>query len=123
MEAIYSSPETRIGDGLLKGFVAANLGFYLRDRGLTRRAFADKVGVKEPAVSKWLSGDQLPRDQYWPKILEVLRVQMADLTSDPLRPTAKVKVTIPEKDKEPIVRFLRRQANELGYDLTKLPEN
>lgn len=122
--AVYSVPVDGIGDGLLKKFVAANLSFYLRDRDITRADFAKKVGVQDPAVSRWLSGRQLPRDQYWPKILEALGCDMEDLTRDPLGPKRQVESpTIPDRDKEPIVRFLRRQANELGYDLTKLPES
>jgi len=123
MRAVYSAPEQGTGDGVLKAFVAANLSFYMNVRRLNRRTFAAKVGVKEPAISKWLSGDQLPRDQYWPKILDVLGVEMADLTKDPMKPLSrKTEMTIPDRDRDSIVRFLRLQANQLGYDLSKMPE-
>lgn len=120
MRAVYSNPEMGLGDGLLQRFVAANLSFYLAERGLDQRQFAKEVKASEATVSRWLSGERLPKDRYWPRILIALDCEMEDLTRDPAGPRKKVQV-VPDKDKEPVIRFLRKQANQLGYDLTKLP--
>jgi hypothetical protein len=80
------------------------------------------VGVDTGTASRWLNGERLPRDRHWPKILEVLGITMTDATKDPLKPVIPTKITIPDRDREPIVRFLRTQANELGYDLTKMTD-
>ena len=57
-----------------------NLGKDIR-RALTRKdisqkKLADMLGVSEPAISQWISGSTTPDYQHWPKIREVLGIDV-----------------------------------------------
>ena len=131
---IESTRFSGTGDGLmLKAFVAANLSFYLEHRGISREDFASKVGVKLATVSRWLNAKRTPEDKYFPKILKTLNVRLSDLTHDPSMPRNKeapplpplpppTPPPIPRTDVEAVLRFMRLQANQLGYDLTKISD-
>jgi len=112
MRAVYSVRSKGASGGLLTGFVAANLDLILRKRGISQREFSKRIGTSESTVSEWLAGRRLPRDGHWPKILGVLSCEITDLTGNPALANT--------GDRDPVVRFLRKQANELGYDLRKL---
>jgi transcriptional regulator with XRE-family HTH domain len=124
MSAAQCVPVEGIGEGLLKRFVAANLRFQIDRCGLNQREFAKAIKVSESTVSSWLSGDTLPRDNVWPRILRVLGARMEDLTRDPTSPviaTPYSSLPLPDDDTELTLRYLRRQAKLLGYELQKLP--
>lgn len=123
MRAVCSDPAFGIGTSVLARFVAANLSYYLKKRGLKQRDLARHVGVADSAVSGWLGGERLPRDHHWPKILEALGCTLEDMVKDPSgRSTNGKPDRLPPKDRDPVVRYLRRQAHEVGYDLVKIRE-
>lgn len=47
-----------------------NLETYLSSTGMTQQIFAEKLGVKQSAISQWISGKRTPKRQMLPKIIE-----------------------------------------------------
>ena len=62
---------TRHEPGHLRRIVGANLRQAASEKGLSQREVADAVGATPAQVSKWFSGEHLPRD-YMFKLADLL---------------------------------------------------
>lgn len=74
------------------GLIIANA---LALSGMTQRALAEKIGVKESAISHYIKGDRTPRGAILTGIANTLRIPLEDLTD---------KISLPE------------EVNQLDYD-------
>lgn len=95
---------------MVREYFAANLKRLLRERGFKQNTFAAEAGVSDATVSLWLNAHRFPEDKQLDRICEVLKVDIEELFRDP---------TASPKDKDPVVKFLRLNANALGYELVK----
>ena len=111
MQRVVSAVAWKDGRGhlatLRKNF-SGNLERLLQERGLKQRTFAEKVGVSESIVSKWINERIFPEDRQVDRISAVLGVTYEELFRDP-------DSTLPD----PLVRALRDLIKSHGYDLVK----
>ena len=57
-----------------------------REKGLTQRQLAEKLGVSDKAISKWERGMGLPDPVYWDKLSALLEADMSRLLQGELKP-------------------------------------
>jgi DNA-binding transcriptional regulator YdaS (Cro superfamily) len=110
MQSVVSATALNDGRGplaLLRKYLSQNLERLLRDRELTQRAFAEKLGVTEALVSKWINERGFPSERLIERVAAALSVDPSELT----RP--------PADTSDPVLKFLREQARARGYDLIK----
>lgn len=69
----------------------------MKRQGWSQRRFAGAVGVSQPTVSDWLSGEKEPKSRYVPKMAEVLGLSVNDLLSE----TAGISGNTPDNWKQP----------------------
>ncbi len=55
---------------------------------LSQEALGAAVGVEGMTVSRWERGESLPQRRFWPKLMEITGLPIADLLSLPQAETA-----------------------------------
>jgi transcriptional regulator with XRE-family HTH domain len=110
MHAIRSA-RLKNGDGwaTFKQSFAAGLSRALKERGLSQQKKAAKaLGISEPTLSSWLSGEKTPRDdETWERIKAVTGRSYAELLLDPDDP------------EDPYTKFLKRELEARGLKVVK----
>lgn len=84
---------------------ASRLSALLAQSGLTQKELAEKTGLTPAAVSRYVSGDRMPREIVVAKIAKSLGVQPGDLTG-----------TSAEQEVDGAVQLIARNANNLSED-------
>ncbi len=66
-------------DNKVKEILARNVQYYFKKSNLTRGEFANRIGMTEQAVSKWISRGDAPSIDSLDKVAMALGVQIKDL--------------------------------------------
>ena len=59
--------------------ISKNIKNRLKEMNMTQKEFAETVGVKQAAVSKWVLGTQVPDINLLPIVSEVLNISLNEL--------------------------------------------
>lgn len=106
-----------VGDlGSILENLSANLRRKKAEKNLTEKDIADFVGTSRSSVTSWLAGKTLPREKHWAKLSELMGLTAEELAADP----NKLRTTRHTLD--PVIEWLNRQANELGYKLEPIDD-
>lgn len=65
--------------GKIRDNIAENLSFYLKERNITQKELATKLGVVQSAVTNWIKKDNAPDIEMVAKICDVLQITLNDL--------------------------------------------
>lgn len=63
----------------IKDNIATNLLYYLKERNMSQKEMADKLGVARSSVNNWIKNNNLPDIDLLQQICEILNITLAEL--------------------------------------------
>jgi transcriptional regulator with XRE-family HTH domain len=56
--------------------------------GLSQETLGEKIGVDGMTVSRWERGESVPQKRFWPKLIEITSLTIAEIIAPPIAPTS-----------------------------------